>query len=125
MLFGPDPLGERLTLALHNHFATSNGKVQDAGAMRRQNDTFRKNAKASFGDLLNAAVRDPALLTFLDAPANRKGHANENLARELLELFALGVGNYTEADVKEAARALTGWSVSDGAFAGFRLVCEG
>jgi uncharacterized protein (DUF1800 family) len=117
MLFGPDPLGEKMTLLWHNHFATSNTKVQDAGAMRRQNDTFRKNAKAPFGELLNAAVREPALLTYLDAPANRKGHANENLARELMELFTLGIGNYTEADVKEVARALTGWTVDEGAFA--------
>jgi uncharacterized protein (DUF1800 family) len=117
MLFGPDPLGEKLTLLWHNHFATSNAKVHDPGAMRRQNDTLRKNARAPFGELLNAAVRDPALLIYLDAPANRKGHANENLARELMELFTLGIGPYTEADVKEAARALTGWTVEDGAFA--------
>jgi hypothetical protein len=117
LLFTPDPLGEKLTLQWHNHFATSNAKVQDAGAMRRQNDTLRKHARAPFGDLLNAAVREPALLTFLDAPANRKGHANENLARESMELFTLGIGNYTEADVKEVARALTGWTIEDGAFA--------
>jgi uncharacterized protein (DUF1800 family) len=117
LLFTPDPLGEKLTLQWHNHFATSYAKVQDVDAMRRQNDTLRKHARASFGDLLNAAVREPALLAFLDAPANRKGHANENLARELMELFTLGIGNYTETDVKEVARALTGWTVEDGAFA--------
>jgi uncharacterized protein (DUF1800 family) len=117
MLFGPDPLGEKLTLLWHNHFATSNAKVRDPGAMRRQNDTLRRCAKTTFGELLNAAVRDPALLAYLDAPANRKGHANENLARELMELFTLGIGNYTEADVKEVARALTGWTVEEGAFA--------
>src|SRR5262249_8659692 len=66
---------------------------------------------------LDAVVRDPALLIYLDAPANRKGHPNENLARELMELFTLGIGHYSEADVKEAARALTGWTVEDGAFA--------
>jgi uncharacterized protein (DUF1800 family) len=117
MLFSPDPLGERLTLLWHNHFATSNGKVQDVAAMRQQNDLLRKHARAPFADLLNAAVRDPALMVFLDAPANRKGHPNENLARELMELFTIGIGNYTEADVKEVARALTGWTVEDGAFA--------
>ena len=85
--------------------------------MRRQNDTFRKHARATFGELLNAVVREPALLVWLDAPANRKGHPNENLARELMELFTLGVGHYTEADVKEAARCLTGWTVEDGKFA--------
>ena len=78
---------------------------------------FRKHARGPFADLLNAAVRDPALLVYLDAPANRKGHPNENLARELMELFTLGVGHYTEADVKEAARCLTGWTVDDGKFA--------
>jgi uncharacterized protein (DUF1800 family) len=117
MLFSPDPLGEKLTLLWHNHFATSNAKVHDVGAMQRQNNTLRKYAKAGFGELLNAAVREPALLNFLDAPANRKGHPNENLGRELMELFTLGVGNYTETDVKEAARTLTGWTVEDGVFA--------
>jgi hypothetical protein len=116
MLFGPDPLGERLTLMWHDHFATSHLKVQDLGAMRRQNELLRRLARAPFDELVTEAVRDPALLVFLDAPANRKGHANENLARELMELFTLGIGNYTEADVKEAARTLTGWSVEDGAF---------
>src|SRR5262249_6606672 len=110
MLFTPDPLGEKLALVWHNHFATSNAKVQNPAAMRRQNDAFRKHAKAPFAELFNAAVRDPALLAYLDAPANRKGHANENLARELMELFTLGIGHYTEADVKEVARALTGWT---------------
>jgi uncharacterized protein (DUF1800 family) len=116
MLFGPDPLGERLTLMWHGHFATSNLKVGTLAAMRRQNELFRKHARAPFADLLNAAVRDLALLVFLDAPANRKGHPNENLARELMELFTLGIGHYTEADVKEGARALTGWSVGPDGF---------
>jgi uncharacterized protein (DUF1800 family) len=116
MLFGPDPLGERLTLMWHNHFATSNLKVHTLAAMRRQNEQFRKHARAPFADLLNAVVRDPALLTFLDAPLNRKGHPNENLARELMELFTLGIGHYAEADIKEGARALTGWSVGPDGF---------
>jgi uncharacterized protein (DUF1800 family) len=116
MLFGPDPLGERLTLLWHNHFATSNEKVADLAAMRRQNECFREHARAPFGRLLDAAARDPALLVWLDAPVNRKGHPNENLARELMELFTLGVGHYTEADVKEAARVLTGWTVVEGRF---------
>jgi len=116
ILFGPDPVGEKLTLLWHDHFATSNAKVQDLGAMRRQNDQFRKHARGPFGILAGAAVRDPALMNYLDAPANRKGHANENLAREMMELFTLGIGHYTEADVKEAARALTGWTVDEGEF---------
>jgi uncharacterized protein (DUF1800 family) len=117
MLFGPDPLTERLVLMWHNHFATSNIKVEDLPAMHRQNQCFRALARAPFGEVLNAAVRDPALLKWLDAPANLKGHPNENLGRELMELFTLGIGRYTETDVKEAARALTGWAVSEnGAF---------
>jgi uncharacterized protein (DUF1800 family) len=116
MYWGPDPLGERLTLLWHNHFATSNAKVNDLRAMRRQNELFRKLGRGAFGELLQAVVHDPALLIWLDAPANRKGKPNENLGRELMELFTLGVGNYTETDVKEAARALTGWRVSQGAF---------
>jgi uncharacterized protein (DUF1800 family) len=115
-LLGPDPLLEKLTLLWHDHFATANGKVDDVPLMRRQNDTLRRHARGKFADLLNAAVREPALLLYLDAQTNRKGHPNENLGRELLELFTLGVGNYTEADVKGAARALTGWSVDEGKF---------
>ncbi|MFO0807822.1 MAG: DUF1800 domain-containing protein [Gemmataceae bacterium] len=116
MLFGPDPLGERLTLLWHDHFATADSKVRNPALMRRQNDTLRTHARGRFGVLLDAAVREPALLVYLDAPANRKGHPNENLGRELMELFTLGVGHYSEADVKDAARALTGWSVEDGKF---------
>jgi uncharacterized protein (DUF1800 family) len=115
-LFGPHPLLEKLTLLWHDHFATAHAKVDDVTLMRRQNDTLRKHASGKFADLLNAAVREPALLIYLDAQTNRKGRANENLGRELLELFTLGVGHYSEADVKGAARALTGWSVEEGQF---------
>ncbi len=116
MLHSPDPLAERLTLLWHNHFATGFAKVQKLELMRRQNDTFLKLARDHFGELLAAALREPALLIYLDAPANRKGHPNENLARELMELFTLGIGHYTEADVREAARALTGWTVENDQF---------
>jgi uncharacterized protein (DUF1800 family) len=116
MFRGPDPLGERLTLMWHNHFATSNDKVRNLAAMWRQNETFRKYARAPFGELLGAVIRDPALLVWLDARANRKGKPNENLGRELMELFTLGIGHYSEKDVKEAARALTGWTVAEGRF---------
>src|SRR5262249_27197057 len=116
MLFGPDPLAERLTILWHDHFATTNLKVNYPGAMLRQNEMFRRLARAAFGELLKASVREPALLVWLDAPANRKGHPNENLARETMELFTLGVGHYSETDVKEAARALTGWGVEEGEF---------
>jgi len=110
MLFGPDPLGERLTLMWHNHFATSAAKV--GFAVRRQNEIEREHARVPFGKLLRRIVHDPALLVWLDAQANRKGHPNENLSRELMELFTLGVGHFSESDVKEAARALTGWTVA-------------
>jgi uncharacterized protein (DUF1800 family) len=84
--------------------------------MRRQNDIFRKYGLASFRELLPAVVKDPAMLIWLDATLNRAGNPNENLARELYELFSLGIGNYTERDVKEAARALTGWIVTPDGF---------
>jgi uncharacterized protein (DUF1800 family) len=122
MLHGPDPLGERLALMWHSHFATSNEKVSDFRAMARQNALFRTYGRAPFGELLGRMVRDPALLVYLDAQANRKEHPNENLARELMELFTLGVGNYTEADVREAARALTGWEPAGPAENEFRAM---
>jgi uncharacterized protein (DUF1800 family) len=116
MLFGPDPLGERLVLLWHDHFATSNLKVRDLAAMHRQNEAFRDHARSRFGDLLRAVVKDQALLVWLDADVNRKGQPNENLGREMMELFTLGVGNYEERDVKESARCLTGWTLKDGRF---------
>jgi uncharacterized protein (DUF1800 family) len=116
MMFGPDPLTERLALMWHNHFATSNLKVENLTLMREQNELFRTLGRKRFGELLGAVVRNPATLIWLDAPANRKGTPNENLARELMELFSMGIGNYTEVDVKEAARALTGWTINNDAF---------
>lgn len=116
VLLTPAPLQERLTLMWHNHFATSNLKVKSLPYMQQQNETIQKYAAAPFGDLLHAMLQDPALLIWLDAPSNRHGHANENLSRELMELFTLGIGNYTETDVKNAARALTGITVKDARF---------
>lgn len=116
MLMTPDPLTERLTLMWHNHFATSNQEVDDVRLMKQQNDGFRKHARGKFVELLRSAAKDPALLIWLDADTNRREHANENLAREFLELFTLGEGHYTEQDVKEAARALTGWTQRRGQF---------
>lgn len=110
-LYSPDPLRERLTLMWHNHFATSRVKVRNAPLMRAQNETLRRNARGPFSRLFREMAHDPALLIWLDAPSNRVGQANENLAREMMELFALGIGNYSETDVQEAARALTGWTV--------------
>ncbi len=111
MLGTKRPLVERLTLLWHNHFATSNDKVQDVSAMFEQNDIFRRLGRGPFRELLQAVVKHRAMLIWLDANANRKEHPNENLARELMELFTLGEGEYTERDVKEAARCLTGWTL--------------
>lgn len=116
ILYSGDPLTERMTLMWHNHFATSNLKVVNVAMMKRQNDLLRKHALGKFGDLLRAVVKDAAMMVWLDAKANRKSKPNENLARELMELFTLGVGHYSETDVKEVARALTGWTVRGGDF---------
>ncbi|MBI2823753.1 MAG: DUF1800 domain-containing protein [Planctomycetia bacterium] len=116
MVFSPDPLAERLALMWHNHFATSNVKVNSVASMREQNETFRQSAKAPFNETLARVVKGPAMLVWLDADKNRAGHANENLARELMELFTLSIGHYSERDVQEVARALTGWRVVGDAF---------
>ncbi len=116
MLFTPDPLGERLTLLWHDHFATSNLKVENLKYMREQNDVLREHARDRFAPLLTAAVHSSATLVWLDADRNVADHPNENLGRELMELFTLGIGNYGEQDVREAARALTGWRVASDGF---------
>ena len=104
------PLVEKMTLFWHGHFATALGKVQPP-YMVGQINLFRQLALSRFPVLLSAVTRDPAMLIWLDNRANAKAHPNENYAREVMELFALGLGNYTEDDVKEAARAFTGWSL--------------
>lgn len=114
MVNSPHPLRERLTLFWHDHFATSNAKVNDLRLMQRQISALRRHALGHFGDMLHEITRDPAMLVWLDSNTNRKGRPNENYAREVFELFSLGVGNYTEMDIQESARALTGWSVRDG-----------
>jgi uncharacterized protein (DUF1800 family) len=111
MLSTPSPLTERMTLFWHNHFVSSQQKVKLAGLMYRQNVTLRAQALGNFGSMLHAVARDPAMIVYLDSAQNRKGAPNENFARELMELFTLGEGNYGESDVKEAARAFTGWSL--------------
>lgn len=103
--------GSRLALFWHNHFATTWSKVQSSEMMYEQHLTFLEKGSGSFGELLQAMMRDPAMLRFLDNDSNRRGLPNENLARELMELFSLGVGHYSETDVQEAARALTGRSI--------------
>ena len=114
MLYSPHPLQERMTLFWHNHFATSNAKVNNLVLMQRQQDVIRKHALGHFGEMLQEMTRDPAMIIWLDANTNKKGRPNENYAREVFELFSLGVGNYTEKDIQEAARALTGWDVRNG-----------
>lgn len=103
------PLEEKMSVFWHGHFATENAKVQDYRLMLGQLEMLRTNATGNFRNLLVGIGKDPAMLIYLDNRQNVKGHANENFAREILELFALGVGNYTENDIKEAARAFTGW----------------
>ena len=117
LLVARDALRERLTLFFHGHFATGNSKVRSPRLLWLQHETIRRLALAPFPLLLAAMTRDPAMLVYLDGKENRKGHPNENYARELFELFALGIGNYGEKDVQEAARALTGLSLEDGKFA--------
>ncbi len=116
LLHTPHPLQEKLTLFWHNHFATSNAKVRNTVAMREQNELLRRHALGKFDALLQGISKDPAMLVWLDTNLNKKGNANENYARELMELFSLGIGNYTERDVREAARAFTGWEVRDGKY---------
>ena len=109
------PLEEKMTLFWHNHFATSMYKVDNSQRMWAQNETFRRYGLGSFRDLLQQVARDPAMLVWLDGHRNHAGKANENFAREVMELFTLGVGNgYGEKDVVEAARAFTGWRGGDG-----------
>src|SRR3954464_8210804 len=108
MAKGPRPLQEKLTLFWHGHFATSSQKVRDAYFMYLQNETFRKHASGNWLALLKDVTRDPAMLIWLDQTQSRKQHPNENYAREVMELFTLGEGHYTEKDITEAARAFTG-----------------
>ncbi len=105
------PLREKMTLFWHNHFVSSLQKVKNPQWMWQQNKLFRREAIGSFRVLLHDILRDGAMLLYLDAVNNRQGQPNENLARELLELFTLGTGHYTEQDIREVARALTGLSL--------------
>jgi uncharacterized protein (DUF1800 family) len=111
MLSTPTPLTEKMTLFWHNHFATSQQKVRVASLMYRQNVMLRRYATGNFGALLREVSKDPAMLIYLDGAQNRRGAPNENFAREVMELFTLGEGHYSEADIKEVARAFTGWGV--------------
>jgi uncharacterized protein (DUF1800 family) len=111
MLNTTRPLEEKMTLFWHGHFAVEERKIKDYRLLLQQFEMLRKNATGSFRDLLLGITRDPAMLIYLDGRRNVKADTNENYAREILELFGLGIGHYTETDIKEAARALTGWKV--------------
>jgi uncharacterized protein (DUF1800 family) len=111
MMNGPVPLLEKMTLFWHGHFATSVQKVRDGYFMWLQNDTLRRNALGNFGTLVKKISRDPAMMIYLDLQQSRKEHPNENWARELMELFTVGIGNYTEPDIRESARAFTGYRI--------------
>jgi hypothetical protein len=111
MLYNAHPLQERMTLFWHARFATSVGKVDQPQMMHIQMELFRKLGLGSFRDLLDNVGHDPAMLVWLDGQYNRKGKPNENYAREVMELFTLGINSYSENDVKQLARAFTGWTV--------------
>ncbi len=110
MIASPRPLEEKLTLFWHGHFATGQNKVRDYRMMLQQNQMLRANASGNLRDLLVGILKDPGMLVYLDNGENVKSHPNENFGRELLELFSMGVGNYSERDVRAAARAFTGWT---------------
>jgi uncharacterized protein (DUF1800 family) len=114
MLVTRRPLQEKMTLFWHTHFATASSKVRQTALLVQQIQLFRDNALGNFESLLQKVTRDPAMLQWLDNNQNRKGAPNENYAREVMELFTMGIGNYTDADVKEAARAFTGYTAGRG-----------
>ena len=116
MLHTPAPLLEKMTLFWHGHFATSAVKVNDVRLMQAQNTLLRRHALGNFKELAIEISRDPAMLLYLDSATNRKSHPNENYAREIMELFCLGEGNYTEQDIRELARCFTGWEIKRNRF---------
>jgi len=121
MRFSTFPLQEKMTLFFHGHFATGYEKVDNAYAMFLQNQTFRRHATGNWRELVEAITIDPAMLIYLDGIQNTKAAPNENYAREVMELFTLGEGHYTETDIREAARAFTGWRFDR---RGFTMVYE-
>ncbi len=113
MLVTERPLEEKMALFWHGHFANSEEKIRDYRKLLRQVELFREKGTGNFRDLMISVAQDPAMLAYLDAGVNVKGAPNENFAREIMELFTMGVGNYTETDIREAARAFTGWNFKD------------
>ena len=120
MLTTQAPLIEKMTLFWHGHFATSGLKVRSPFKLWQQNETFRQHALGNFATLTKAISRDPAMMVYLDLQVSHPEHPNENFARELMELFTLGEGNYSETDIKESARAFTGYRIDR--FEQFRFV---
>jgi uncharacterized protein (DUF1800 family) len=112
MIATPAPLREVMTLFWHGHFATATGKVSISQAIYQQNETLRRLALGNFRTLLGAITLDPAMMMYLDLEGSDKARPNENYARELYELFTIGIGHYSEKDIKETARALTGWTLA-------------
>lgn len=108
----PTPLTEKMTLFWHNHFTSSLQKCRSTRLMHNQIQLYRKFAKGNFKSFVKAVTKDPAMAIYLDSQTNRKGKPNENFGRELMELFTLGEGHYTEADIKQAARAFTGYTIN-------------
>jgi Protein of unknown function (DUF1800) len=113
MLCSQRPLQEKMALFWHGHFATNEDKVRDCRKMHKQLQLFQEKGTGEFRELLIGVAQDPAMLAFLDAGVNVKGKPNENFAREIMELFTMGVGHYSERDIREAARAFTGWNFND------------
>ncbi len=110
------PLEEKIALFWHGVFATGENKLNNLGSLTNQIDTFRRHGLGSFDNLLVELSKDPAMLIWLDNHTNHKDSINENYGREILELFSMGVGNYSEDDIKECARAFTGWTVRNGEY---------
>jgi uncharacterized protein (DUF1800 family) len=111
MYYTKRPLQEKMVFFWHDHFATAISKVKEEALMLDQNNLFRRFALGNFETFLLEVSKDPAMIIWLDNNTNIKGQPNENYARELMELFSMGVGNYTEDDVKESARAFTGFTI--------------
>ena len=114
------PLEEKMALFWHGLFATAYGKLNHAKAVVNQTNIFRRQGLGSFANLLREISRDPAMIFWLDNKDNHKGAPNENYGRELLELFSMGIGNYTEDDVKACANAFTGWTIRNAEYMSIR-----
>jgi len=113
MLSSTHPLEEKMALFWHGHFAASENKIRDYRKLLNQLNVFYEEGTGNFRSLMIAVAKDPGMLSFLDAGINVRGAPNENFAREIMELFTMGVGQYTENDIREAARAFTGWNYND------------